>query len=219
MESPSTNVAGGHPTLSKVVFLNIIFKFIRPSVTNIDGLNSLRRFFELAWVHESWRETVFVFPGPQTLFLNNTKNIKVKYALLQHIANFVSLKELDLFDTDAPDEGLQLLNNLSSNMVKLNLGYTKISNAGLQFIQNFVHLEILQLYNTAITNEGVKHLSNLPALEELWLSYNDVSDECLQYLVKLPRLVPERFFSHATQITKKGLANFKAELLERQNAK
>ncbi len=118
-----------------------------------------------------------------------------------------------LRSTHVSDEGMSHLKNFS-RLEALSLDMTSITDVGLSSVAKCTHLRDLQLTHTQVTDSGLKQLCVLRKLEKLglsrtvvtdeglipilealhnslrWLNVQNtnVSDECVPYLVALPRL-------------------------------
>jgi Leucine-rich repeat (LRR) protein len=259
MNSPNQPSNRHHPTMTKIVFLNVIFKFM--PFSNITNITVLRRFFELASTHSSWRETLLHYNCPHRIFLGfNTQignsalqpianltslqvldvrntiltdraleevarlknlttlvllNVYISDAGLQHLAGLSNLQQLALGKTQISDSGLQHLVNLNK-LETLHLNSTTIGDSGLQHLSNLISLKTLVLYFTQISDAGLQHLAKLVHLQELQLQHTQISDVGLQHLVHLPNLDGTKVFTGNTQVTEKGLEEFKKQLLENQ---
>lgn len=63
-----------------------------------------------------------------------------------------------------------------TNLKKLQLQGTRITDAGLGFLAELPHLQGLNLYGTAVTDAGLKAIGQLPELKQVYLWQTAVSD-------------------------------------------
>lgn len=102
---------------------------------------------------------------------------------------------------DKFDDGmLAKLGPLADRFADLNLGRSKVTDAGLQHLASAKNLTRLRLENTAITDAGLDHLANLAKLEYLNLYGTKISDAGLAKLEKLPNL--KALYLWQTSVTK-----------------
>mgnify|MGYP006268623721 CR=1 FL=1 len=66
-----------------------------------------------------------------------------------------------------------------TNLKKLQLQGTRVTDAGLGFLSELPHLQVLNLYGTAVTDQGLKAIGQLPELKQVYLWQTAVSDEGL----------------------------------------
>jgi Leucine-rich repeat (LRR) protein len=184
-----------HPAITKVVFLNRIFKFVRPApgitpntLSQITTTFGLRRFFELASTHPAFRETLFGFPGLHTLCLNNA-SVKCTDKKLEQIAQVTSLIVLNLGWSKITNDGLKHLVPLSA-LQRLDLNSTDVNDSGLQqHVSKLTSLQHLSLQGTTIGDVGLESIANhLVSLEQLNLDNSNISDIGVQHLTKITRL-------------------------------
>ena len=103
-----------------------------------------------------------------------------------------------------------LASALLTNLTKLYLHETKISNAGLKNLKPFVNLEELDLELTSINDEGLSLLAtSCPNLKELSLNQTIVSDEGVVHLLKFASL-ESLGLEGCTQFTEAGRDRLKA---------
>lgn len=110
--------------------------------------------------------------------------------------NFVNARNFD-------DSKINLLTNLSEQIIWLKLGSTKISDKSLTEIAKLKHLTRLHLEHTAITDAGMAQLKDLPFLEYINLFDTQISDEGLKELSKLKNL--KKVYCWQTKVTKAGV--------------
>ncbi len=63
-----------------------------------------------------------------------------------------------------------------TNLKKLQLQGTRITDEGLGFLAELPHLQVLNLYGTAVTDAGLKAIGQLPELKQVYLWQTAVSD-------------------------------------------
>jgi hypothetical protein len=113
------------------------------------------------------------------------------------------LLELDLGNTRVSNAGLTYLNGLTS-LLSLDLSGTEITDAGLAHLEALSSLRRLTLRNDSVTDAGLIHLTKLTSLQVLDLTNTRITDEGLTYLTKLPSL---RVLNVSyTPVTDEGLA-------------
>jgi Leucine-rich repeat (LRR) protein len=96
-------------------------------------------------------------------------------------ANFVNAPNFD-------DAQINLLNNLSEQVIWLKLGRTKITDRSMVEVAKCKHLTHLHLEHTAITDAGLAQLQDLQYLEYLNLFDTKITDSGIQSLAKLKSL-------------------------------
>lgn len=110
--------------------------------------------------------------------------------------NFVNARNFD-------DSKINLLTNLSEQIIWLKLGNTKISDKSLTEIAKLKHLTRLHLEHTAITDAGIAQLKDLQFLEYINLFDTQISDAGLKELAKLKNL--KKVYCWQTKVTKAGV--------------
>jgi hypothetical protein len=104
------------------------------------------------------------------------------------VAGLNELRFLQLGDTKVTDAGLKYLRGLTL-LTDLDLSHTRVTDNGLADIEGLTHLESLQLQYTTITDAGLEHLRGLSRLEDLFLQNTGVTDAGVTKLKKaLPNL-------------------------------
>ena len=93
----------------------------------------------------------------------------------------LNVAEVDLGDTKITDAGLEHLRELPQ-LQSLNLSDTKITDAGLKHLQGLGNIRTLNLRSTAVTDAGLKHLQKLAKLSFLRLDDANVTDEGVKEL-------------------------------------
>ena len=102
------------------------------------------------------------------------------------------------------DEQLAALPPLANQLTWLNLGGTKITDAGLASVAALPKLTRLHLERTAVTDAGMAQLAGLQHLEYLNLYGTKVTDAGLEPLKGLKKL--KKIFLWQTEVTKDGTA-------------
>jgi len=111
---------------------------------------------------------------------------------------FTAVNVADKFD----DAALAKLAPLAGQFAEVNLGRTKITDAGLATLAAATNLQRLRLENTAVTDAGLDHLKSLEKLEYLNLFNTQVTDAGLEKLQGLKGL--RRLYAWETKATKEG---------------
>lgn len=165
------------------------------------------------------------------LVVLHLRGTKITDAGLFHLRNVKSLKDLDLVDckhiTDGGLGHLRELTNLDrlwvyatpisneglihirqlKNLTSLNVGYTKVTEEGLDQILELENLTFLHIGGSKITDAGVARLKQLKALRYLDINGNPITDAGLAHLKELPQLMWMNL--SATEITDVGLIHLK----------
>jgi YHS domain-containing protein/uncharacterized membrane protein/mono/diheme cytochrome c family protein len=97
------------------------------------------------------------------------------------------------------DEQLARLAPLQANLRSLDLGGTKITDAGLAQVAGMVNLDRLHLERTAVTDAGLSQLKHLTQLEYLNLYGTAVGDAGIEHLKPLTQL--RKVFLWQTRVT------------------
>ena len=126
-------------------------------------------------------------------FITTMTGVKAAIAALRrlgvNIDRFLSNRvgNLDLTSTRIQDDALAHLRNLTQ-MKRLWLGHTAVSDAGLALLSPLRHLVLLDLEATHVTDAGLSHLAELTELEELNLADLPITDAGLKQLTPLQQL-------------------------------
>jgi hypothetical protein len=118
-----------------------------------------------------------------------------------------------LGESDFGDAGMQLVAKLTglqhlfdlTGLQALDLGGTKVGDAGLVHLSGLTGLQQLSLMNTQVTDAGLEHLAGLTGLQALFLSGPQVSDAGLAHLADLTGLQWLSLMN--TQVGDAGLAH------------
>lgn len=147
---------------------------------------------------------------------------------MEHVANLVNLRYLDLSYTDVGDAGLAHLADLTklewlilnetrvtsaglaqlarlTNLRELRLNECQVTDDGLAILKNLPRLETLQLDHTEITDAGLVHIEGLHDLKSLLLSHTKITDAGMPHLAGLKNL--KLLYLYDTQVTDAGLSH------------
>lgn len=112
---------------------------------------------------------------------NNLGDVSIKYLSR---CNFSGLKKLDLSMNGISDKGMEFFPRCCfKGLSELNLALNSIK-FGIKFLVPFNKLENLDLNSNEIENDSLINLNSLPNLIILNLSNNELSDECVKFLIK-----------------------------------
>lgn len=92
-----------------------------------------------------------------------------------------NLRWLDLGGTKVTDAGLAAVSE-QRNLTRLHLERTAITDAGLACVAKLRNIEYLNLHGTAVTDAGLQHLRRLPKLKKLYLWQTGVTPEAAKQL-------------------------------------
>lgn len=106
---------------------------------------------------------------------------------LRKLAEFPTLRSLDLTKAPISDEGLKSLQALT-NLRNLGLSSTEINGSGLANLSEAQWLRRLLLADTGVTDGALASLTGLPRLEILDLRGSKVTDAALTHLQKMTHL-------------------------------
>jgi hypothetical protein len=107
------------------------------------------------------------------------------------------------------DKHMELLAE-ATELEKLIVSYSSITDAGLAYLSNLTKLRILSLFRNDITNHGISYLAGLSNLEQLNVEETGFSDEGMPTLCKLTSLARvsmdhERVSQKAEDMLKKAV--------------
>ena len=141
--------------------------------------------------------------------LTNLKEIRVRRTKVEGhtLAPFRNLRALDLTFTPFDNEGLQSLEGMTE-LKKLWIGDTLVTDEGLRSISHLTGLEELNLRGTQITERGLAHLRGLTRLKKLNLLGADITDAGLDHLAEMKDL--EVLNLYRTKVSNAGLERLKA---------
>lgn len=152
-------------------------------------LNSAEHFVSLSldgsMVNDDMLEPLNALPHLQFLQLVRTN---VTSAGLVHLSKLTQLRELDILEgRQIGGDGLQHLKDLS-NLERLQVFYTSVSDDGLRHLRGLRRLRSLNLDGTTVSDSGIEHLCGLRELTHLDLAGTKVGDAGLGRLLRLERL-------------------------------
>ena len=110
---------------------------------------------------------------------------------------------VDLNKTEVTDAGLEYLVKNLTQLQQLELGFTKVTDAGLGHLKGLTQLRLLGLACTYVTDAGLEHLKGCTKLQTLWLGFTKVTDAGVKRLKGLTRL--ELLDLGGTKVTDAGL--------------
>ena len=117
--------------------------------------------------------------------------------------------DFHLQDSDVTSESLACLEGLK-NLYSLNLGKTKINDAGFAHIKGLTALNRLYLQETKITDKGLINLKGLSNLTYLNLYGTAITDQGLDNLTALSNL--KNLYLWQTKVTENGINKLKKSL-------
>jgi len=107
--------------------------------------------------------------------------------MLKHLRGLSQVARLDLADTRVTDAGLAHLADMQG-LRELNLRGTEIRGAGLAHLAALRRLQALNLGETPLEDHGLEHLVQLRQLRKLELGSTAVTDAGIEHLLELPHL-------------------------------
>jgi F-box/leucine-rich repeat protein 14 len=235
MQTPASS--SNHVAIAKVIFLQRVFRFVRPSMYHVADAKGLRRFFALASVHSAWRETLHEYSGLESLsldhimkidslkcicdnFSSSLRRFEVKFCPKQNdecvrliATHMTNLGELCLQQfASLTDAGVEQLVVLSA-LTRLDLQHCNvITDSALRAVAQISSLRHLSFMGcNKISGAGLLHLKRLPALEALDLSWCErVLDDALASVAQIPTL--QKLNLSGCRITDAGLAESVANM-------
>lgn len=123
----------------------------------------------------------------------NAKNLQYLHlgqaddAVLEPIGGMKSLRTLELGSTKVTEAGVAHLGGLT-DLERVNLSYTPQTDDGLKHLAGMKKLKSLNLAKCQIEGPGLAHLAAMKQLEELHLEYNPLTEEALPHLLRLTGL-------------------------------
>ena len=141
------------------------------------------------------------------------RNAEASEESLKHLAKLKMLRNLRLDGHDpsgadgdeqfkVADEHLEWIQPLTQ-LKKLHLGVSLVTDKGLALLTAFTNLEYLYLNKSQITSSGMKHLTKLTRLRTLDLKNTSVTDEGLDFLKNMPSL--ENIILYGTYVSDDGV--------------
>lgn len=107
------------------------------------------------------------------------------------------------------DEQMQSLQEISDQLVWLNLGHTPVTDAQLEHVARLKKLRVLYLNNTSVSDEGLARLSVLTDLRWLSLVGTRVTDRSFTTIEELSNLT--NLFLYQTAVAPEAVRNFAIE--------
>ena len=129
--------------------------------------------------------------------------------LTQVVSAMPQLRLLDLGATKVSDAGMAEVSKLGQ-LRELNLTFTKVSDVGLAAVSKLSHLRELNLSGTQVSDAGMTEVSKLSQLRELSLFGTKVSDVGLAKVSKLGQLRVLNLAS--TKVTAGGCSRLRSQL-------
>jgi DNA-binding beta-propeller fold protein YncE len=125
-------------------------------------------------------------------------------SLLAVLVDLPRMKQLQLGHSKVSDAGLRHLRGLNS-VESLTLIQTNIGDAGLVHLEGLPNLKSLTLNSSLVTDAGMRSLGQLKSLEQLDLESTQVGDAGLAHLGRLANM--KRLLLSSTRITDAGLVH------------
>ncbi len=138
--------------------------------------------------------------------------LRAKQVAVQPLAQGSNLLMVDFTAPSAntTDAELALLAPLSGNIAQLNLGRSKITDAGLDAVAKLAALETLDVRATGVTDAGLGKLAGLKKLTSLNLTGTGITDAGLDKVAALAAL--EKIYLWNSKTTPEGVAKLKTAL-------
>lgn len=134
--------------------------------------------------------------------INNVKSLCLSYAGVRDnqmlcFSDLPCLEELNLDSCLVSDWTIAHLaqNNVTPNLVSLDLADSDLSDSGIRHLAKFTKLKCLSLFYCNVSDSGLRHLAQLTSLETLNLDSRDIGDEGLHHLRHLKNLKALDIFS------------------------
>lgn len=142
-------------------------------------------------LRSSWQNKI---DSLKCLYLNYSN---VRDTHLSRLTNLPALQELNFDSCPVGDWSLAHLadNNVTPNLISLDLADSDLTDAGMSHLPKFKHLKKLSLFYCNISNSGLAHIARMTQLEELNLDSRDIGDEGLVHLRNLKNLKSLDIFS------------------------
>jgi hypothetical protein len=128
-------------------------------------------------------------------------------ACARSLAQFPTLRQLEMHMTGLTDEGLAALSGLPLEVLWLG---PRITDRGMETVGGFRGLRHFDICTHLITDAGVRALAGLSRLEVLWLTRSRITDASVEVLSQLAGL-RELNVNH-TEISAAGLAELRRAL-------
>ena len=124
----------------------------------------------------------------------------------KHLQGHTNLWRLSLYGTHITNAGLTCVKDMQQ-LTMLDIGQTNITDDGLMILLALKKLDNLAVYNTMISNLGLTHLAKIKSLARLGLKGTQITDAGLVQLSNLKSLQLER-----TRVTVAGVAELRKAL-------
>jgi hypothetical protein len=132
---------------------------------------------------------------------------RVGDACARSLAQFPTLRNLELHMTGLTDEGLAALGVLPVEVLWLG---PRITDRGMQTVGTFRSLKHADICAHLVTDEGVRALAGMEELEVLWLTRSRITDASIAVLSQLTAL--RELNVSCTEITAQGLRELRRAL-------
>jgi Leucine-rich repeat (LRR) protein len=129
--------------------------------------------------------------------------------LVKSLGDENNLLDVKYSKSELTQEHLKALNGAKNHITWLSLANSNVENEWLSDIGNLSNLTRLQLEKTAISDLGISALSKLEHLEVLNLYDTKVTDSCLQDLANIKSL--RRVYLWKTEVTKEAIASLEED--------
>jgi internalin A len=165
------------------------------------------RIIDIAAGHFTDEEAQLLFL-PTLEKLNCELSARLTDGVFANVRASPSLVEVCATDFAIGDCACELLSQ-SQSLRSLNLGATKLTDAGVEKLARITTLDELWIGNTSITAQAICSLARLPLLAELSIHNCQIGDEALDYFARLPAL--HTLWVDDTRFTKSGLRKLRAQ--------
>ena len=135
------------------------------------------------------------------------KNQNIILSNLQEGSPFVMANFVNVIPFE--NSSLLALQKIEKQLVILKLSNLPIKDADIKLLVGLSNIKKMNLENTAITNECLPYLKDLPALEQLNLYGTNITDEGLKQLASFKNL--SVIYLWKTKVTENGIEQFKKE--------
>ncbi|KAJ7949770.1 Leucine-rich repeat receptor protein kinase [Quillaja saponaria] len=184
--------------LSNLHFLNLRSRYSLQA-DNLYWMSNLLplKYLDLTYVyvrryeHSSWLQVLSVLPSTITeLHLRGCRllSIMVPYHMYATVANFTSLRVLNLYSNQLNDELMRVLSNISTRLELLKLSSNFLQGEIPNAILNFQNLKELKLDDNEFIGQIPEFLGTLKNLEYLDLGYNSLTGPIPTSLANLSSL-------------------------------
>jgi Leucine-rich repeat (LRR) protein len=122
--------------------------------------------------------------------------------ILERLHRLPNLVTVQLLNTAVTDRGVKNIEKISQ-LRRLTLFRTKISDSQLRHLKAISTLYTLQIVRTNINGSGLEHIWAMPSLRKLYLDGTSTNDDALRHVGRMSRL--EYLSLSETKITGRGL--------------